>query len=563
MAEIPSEPTSFKVGGNLYAAGHWEDLSPFLIGEERDPKGLFTLSSDVWEAWPYADRGRPTEAIRYRFRFGHLRSFLKPYLKRYCFLKLIGSGEKLKTGAVVLPRVIPPADRYIADNNYRSLDDLALPGVIDAVWESLLSVPGGAGAGRKEVELPPSAFMAQGQTASFWKYLKLHYGAPLYVPPTPGRRKKHVVVAARADASKLIPDAVMRQLVNKLALHRDRVATLNRYHHLRLCVLLLHICLGRRMEEILGSPRGKGPDGPLHRYPRRHDGEQSEDALWFEFNPNKGGPSDVAYVSPEWEDLAYYCVRHLARYSDEVRHLAAREERGLLILVSTLNWTYYRAGNVGVFTDEHKDFVNGGVLNGPRRKRDPRNKYRTRALGYDSFRTWLHGRASLKDPERSIPGIMERWNITRGGSAEGPVYRLLTHLARHTRQSAIARDPAVTLLTRQRDLNHSSPDTQLVYQHIIEEQNRELIGKVEESPLAGQDMYGLQKLLGIEVLRDAAPGGRSAYGRGLITLLSPRVTRLLEEAPEYFEKNVVSLGICDLPDGPCNLFGGKLGKKAP
>ena len=69
------------------------------------------------------------------------------------------------------------------------------------------------------------------------------------------------------DRSNLIPTPVKRQLVNVLALHRDGTTRLSPADHLRLCVLLLQLATGRRIDEILASPRCTGPLGPLKRLP--------------------------------------------------------------------------------------------------------------------------------------------------------------------------------------------------------------------------------------------------------------------------------------------------------
>ncbi len=63
-------------GAHRYPQTHWREIQRFVVGNERDPKDLFHLADDLWEAWPYFTHGRPTEAARYRFHFGHLRSFL-------------------------------------------------------------------------------------------------------------------------------------------------------------------------------------------------------------------------------------------------------------------------------------------------------------------------------------------------------------------------------------------------------------------------------------------------------------------------------------------------------
>src|SRR5918911_2213159 len=160
------------------------------------------------------------------------------------------------------------------------------------------------------------AISRQERTRPFWLFLSRQFNCPMMVPSvSPYVREWNVEMIA--DERYLIPDVVIAQLVNRLGLHREGKAILNRYHHLRLCVLVLATCLGRRIDEILNAPRGFGPDGPLTRYPHR-DGPP-EGGLWFEFSPNKGGPENRAYVSPEWEDVVYYCVRSLVYYSDEVR----------------------------------------------------------------------------------------------------------------------------------------------------------------------------------------------------------------------------------------------------
>jgi hypothetical protein len=100
---------------------------------------------------------------------------------------------------------------------------------------------------------------------------------------------------------------VKRQLLNVLALHREGTVILEPRDHLRLCVLLLQLATGRRIDEILATPRATGPHGPLKRLPSA-DGS---DALWLQFAPNKDGPEGTVYVSPAWEDLVTYCVREL------------------------------------------------------------------------------------------------------------------------------------------------------------------------------------------------------------------------------------------------------------
>src|SRR5436305_583481 len=112
-----------------YPLAHCQQLSRFLEGEERDPRELFSLADEIWDAWPYAQSGRPTEATRYRFRFGHLRSFLKPYVKWYCYQRLIGSGKSLTSYAAALPHYLAGADTYLCAQRIESLEELADPAV--------------------------------------------------------------------------------------------------------------------------------------------------------------------------------------------------------------------------------------------------------------------------------------------------------------------------------------------------------------------------------------------------------------------------------------------------
>src|SRR6266545_869249 len=74
---------------HCYPASHWEELHCFLEGCEQDPKGFFHLADDVWNVWAYAANGRLSQASASRIHFGHLRSFLKPYVKWYCYQRLL------------------------------------------------------------------------------------------------------------------------------------------------------------------------------------------------------------------------------------------------------------------------------------------------------------------------------------------------------------------------------------------------------------------------------------------------------------------------------------------
>ena len=334
MADVKSQTPSTHVDPEVihrYPLDHWQVLQPFIEGDEQDPKHLFRLADDVWDAWPYAQSGRPTEAAHYRFHFGHLRSFLKPYVKWYCYQRLIGSGKSLSRYAANLPNYLRSTDTYLLTHEIEALDALADRARFAALWKSLAK-PHDASQGAR----PRKSVMLQLSTRAFWEHLRVHFGSPEVIPAyTPHVVRKPVEQAL--DEQQLIPLPVIRQLVNRLALHRDGRERLNRYHHLRLCVLALVLCLGRRIDEVLAAPRGQGPDGPLHTYPAK--GTPVEDALWFQFSPNKQGPHNVVYISPEWQDLVLYCVRSLCVYSDEIRDFAPPAEQHLLILISAWNWT--------------------------------------------------------------------------------------------------------------------------------------------------------------------------------------------------------------------------------
>jgi hypothetical protein len=541
MAHQKVKAAYVNFGGFDYTAAHWESLRPFLEGDERDPKNSFRLVDDVWEAWRYAVNGRPTEASAYRFRFGHFRSWLKPYVKYYCYARLMGRADGHTTSAASLPYVLTLADAYITKTRCASLDVLAIPAIFEDLWDAQhTEVEKKEGESRKETVLKSSRI--QEKTRPFWCFMSSRYGAPQVVPAT--RRPATSPAEVGRDKSKLIPVAVVRQCVNKLALHRCGISVLNRYHHLRLCVLILLICLGRRIDEVLASHRGAGPDGPLERYPCRHDKGEPETALWFRFSPNKGGPSEWVYISPQWEDIALYCVRELVKYGDEVRQFAAPEERHLLMLVSTWNWTSLNFSRRARIADENQDFRRLGACGGVTRLNCFRKiKKHTTALGYPYFYNWLNG-----TPNRNSTGVMQEWHITEDGTYDGQIYRMRTHHARHTRQSIISSDPLVSFLTKQRDLNHSDPNMQFAYQHVLDEQNEILMKKVVENPLAGNSADALSDLLD-PVEEDSESSKEFNYTPGPIKLITPRWKRLLDNNPNYFQRNQGPLGICEEPEG--------------
>lgn len=545
----------------LYPTSHWTELRRFAEGDQLDPKGLFRLADDTWDAWPYAEKGSPTKAETYRYRFGILNSFLKLYVKLYCYEELIGRGGPLRSGAPFFPYRLSPADREILRLGLTSIDDLVIDSNFRSVWSSLLRVKMDSKStssqqlivGNSPPLLPSSAVILQSQTLPFWRFLSFRFGAPSRVLPVNPHRKKTPAVIG-SDESKMIPPAIIRQLANILALHRDGVTILNRFHHLRLCILLLHIVLGRRIEELLTSPRGKGPDGPLERFPCRHEDGEAADALWFKFFPSKDGPEEYVHISSEFESLATYCVRELIRYSDEVREFAQLAERNLLILVSTWNMTggyFMHSPPVPIGS---LDFTRkGGVQTGTQKRRQMGGK--TTALSYGALRTWLNGKERAGDIGERWKGFMEAWHVTSDGLADSAIYKLDTHQARHTRQSVLSRDSRVSEVTKQRDLNHRDPNMQMAYQHVLEEKNEELLSIITDAPLNGYDLQFLKGVLGIHIggPHDKDKEPVSNYEMGLVTLITPRLRKLMEANPDFFEKNRVDFGFCGESE-PCETF---------
>lgn len=531
--------------GHRYPATHWLELRRFMDGDEWDPRKIFRLADDTWDAWRYSKNAQPRERGRYRFRFSHLRSWLKPYVKRFCYNAIIGSDNFLTRSYVRLPSVLSVADRFIIENNFGWLDDLASPAVFESLWAAHL-IPQHT-EDKDAVLLPQAAVVRQQQSRSFWNDLCLHYGAPQIVPPV-ASYKQRPPAEISADKSKLIPDAVTRQLVNKLSLHRNGTRPINNYHHLRLCVLLLVICLGRRIEEVLGASRGAGSDGPLERFPCRHNDGGPADALWFRFRPNKGGASEWVYISREWEEIALYCVCQLVKYSDEVRPFASQEEQELLILISTWNWTYGPFSSKAVIPEAEKDFNLGGALGGKSELCRRHIKRHTTGITYSAFTTWLNGR-NHKDSRKSSIGIMKKWNITSDGSMNDLIYHFRTHDARHTRQSALAFYPEIPLLARQRDLNHRDTNMQFAYQHVLDEQNEALMVKITEAPLLGQGCSWLNDLLALDHV-DTKIKDKSNDGFKPVKLFTPRWRNLIENHASYIEPNEIEYGFCDSAEGP-------------
>jgi hypothetical protein len=142
---------------------------------------------------------------------------------------------------------------------------------------------------------------------------------------------------------------------------------------------------------------------------------------------------------------------------------------------------------------------------------------------------------------------IELWGITSDGSANSPVYRLLPRYTRHTRQSALALNPQISLLTRQRDLNHQERDVQFAYQHRLLENNDTLLKKIKEGKLLGRGVEWLSVLLGVDI---SATPIQSGYKPGCPSPMTPRMLLLIKNNPMFLQLNRVPGGICMWPQGP-------------
>jgi hypothetical protein len=560
-AKVAAPPVVLAPNGYSYPLDHWKELKRFSEGNEYDPKGLFRLADDTWDAWPYADNGRPTEAKRHQFGFSSLHSFLKLYAKLYCYQRLLGNAGHLTENQAKLSKVLAFADKYVIEQEFESLDDIADPDVFNELWTALLIDKRNEGG-----QLRRNAISRQEKTRPFWLFLNRRFNRPMMVPPVSphaGERKVDMV----AEDKYVIPDVVSVQLVNRLGLHREGTAILNRYHHLRLCVLVLAMCLGRRIDEILNSPRGAGPDGSLTRYPYRNG--VPEGALWFQFSPNKGGPDNLVYVSQEWEDIVYYCVQSLIYYSDEVREFASPAEQGLLILVSNWNWT---AGPYGANwkVAGGEDFDRNTRRDAYFNRRQHAGMLRATGLSYNALYYWMNGyhrenkgkgRDATVDRWKVVPGALHAWNITVDGTAEGTIYKLRFHQMRHTRQTVLAGDRRISVLARQRDMNHKSRDMQLAYQHNLRVENERLLAKINQSLMVGKGANLLSDLFGPKGCKCASGHkglcaekpvrwSRPGHKQGQPKLFDNRWRKLIGNSPLFLQANRVACGYCTLPRGP-------------
>lgn len=539
MTMAPAYEVTTSVGVHRYAAQQWSVLRPFVEGSEQDSKQLFFLTSDTWDLWRYALHGTPSQAGKYRITFSRLHSFLKPFVKWHCYQQLLQRPGDLRGYLTDLPHRLKKADDYFLDHGYTSLDDLAPLSVFEDLWVSLLP--------QKTPPFTRNEIRFQKDTRSFWLQMHTMFGVPLLVPPVAPFVPRSPTEMG-LDESAIIPEPVISQLMNKLALHRDGMCVLNRCHHLRLCILLLNICLGRRINELLLAPRGEGPDGPLTTYPARGKGKDGE--LWFRFEPNKDGRQNQVHVSPEWVDLVRYCVKTILFYSDEVRHLALPEEQHLFILVSEWNATYGSRCQSSRATEFDTDYTYQHLNKHNQRRHSQKIHYRARPMSYEVFFFWLVG-SREEGQNHHHPGIFRGWNITEDGRATGKAYYMRTQQARHTRQSALAQEPTISPLTRQRDLNHTSRDMQMIYQHHLKQENAKLREKIAHHQLHGLGTYWLEQCLGL-----VEPGAHPAFREGSPTLADPRWRALIVNNPQFVQANRVSCGLCALPQGPagCQEF---------
>ncbi len=164
-------------------------------------------------------------------------------------------------------------------------------------------------------------------------------------------------------------------------------------------------------------------------------------------------------------------------------------------------------------------------------------------MTYHAFRCWLVGQTE-KTPYR-MRGVFEQWGITMDGSADGKIYHMRTQQARHTRQSVLAEDPTISPLTRQRDLNHTSRDMQLIYQHHLLQGNAKLREQIAQRKLLGLGTHWLEQCLGL-----IEPDAQTAFREGSPTLADARWRALIVNNPQFVQANRVPCGLCAFPKGP-------------
>jgi uncharacterized protein YecT (DUF1311 family) len=234
----------------------------------------------------------------------------------------------------------------------------------------------------------------------------------------------------------------------------------------------------------------------------------------------------------------FYCVRTLCAFSDEVRSFAALSEQHLFLLISWYNDTS------GSWATRKRSAIQNA-------KREIRLRSETpfaTGLSYAGFASWLRG---IKNARGGQPGILQRWNITIDGTVDGAIYQLRTHQARHTRQTALAKDPQLPLLTRQRDLNHADENMQFAYQHTLRDQNQALLEKAQAGLLFGAGVAWLKEHWHEHApIQSVKEGPSPQFRSGVPSLLNERWRTVLARSPQFFQVSRVPCGYCALPQGP-------------
>jgi len=468
---------------------HLEKIGRFIAGEEMDAKRLFRLTDDLWPVGPYANAAE-MDASRYNLRFTRYRSFLLPYVKAHLYDTFIVSGHLTQT-AGGHARALASLDTIAVDMRLTSLFDLASSTTMDAIEQRL--------DGAQWRVVPANRFL-QWCTAEF--------GVPARQRPMRIHHRERPPAAY--DESRLVPVPVRRQVDNVLRLHRAPRAKgatyrpLHRYDHMRVCILVLLIATGRRMGEMRLVPRCSGAEGPLVRKPTG--------GLWLRFRPEKHGPGDEVYISPEWEDVVTYAVRKLIGYSDPVRHRARPAEQGLLIL---------------------------GARSAKTRRNGPGPD--VAGVSHGSFEQWANGgNSGWTTDARRFPGFFARFGITVEGTSDSAIYHFRSHAARHTRQTALVETGEVPAIAAQFDLNHRNPDMQAAYQHHGRALRDRLVRLADEGRLAGP---------AAAVVR-AVSGGDANMVFGQPKLMDGRWRDLVARSPQLIEFTRVPVGYCTLAQGP-------------
>lgn len=166
MSSLIEKVTTVEFGGYDYPVEHWRQLERFAVGEECecDPRGLFRLTDDRWETWPYALNPMPSRAQKFRLYFGRFRTFLKLYVKWYCYSEILGRDGSLTVTLSNITSLLVRADRYISEQGFRSIDEIASSAAFRSLWDAQIKTPVG-----DAPTLPRSAVTVQQNTRAFWQ----------------------------------------------------------------------------------------------------------------------------------------------------------------------------------------------------------------------------------------------------------------------------------------------------------------------------------------------------------------------------------------------------------